>query len=1146
MSHGYFFVQIEKINLSFKQKRENVLVKSRLVWSGHKDLEKIFFGRDGSSQNSFESMEQVAAYSTEENEQEGLQSSSKKWAADLGLSVRSTLLPLDEVTMNQLVNSCIQVDFMLEGEPAVLASLEIPLHAILEGETEWAGSFALGGFAGADPSPDAEDTTAGLLAWAGSNSSVEVRLLCDNDFADFCVGSCKLELAPNSFVRALPEGWQLKAPADTPPELIHEKVQEMLAGNQGKSQEFTLMFPAQLGEEEPLPIPFTTVAGGALLYDVTELLPDELPQSIDPTPLNTQRSAMTSNVVNPALKKGVWTLVFPQGITVYLSRSQYRQLRKKIKAQSNPMVLPMVLQRKQLKVEIEEVATKGKKPVKGKEVVEEKPLEPLWQCIAFVPLTQFMASPGSLEGEISAEVVSLPAGTSFPDMCLEVSEEMVNQRVAELATAHTSLDIKLRFSPALVPLPPKLETGLSTSDIIQPKSIGPEPVPRDVIAELRTELSDIMSQVAEEYAAMFLVDSHDAPPPSADLREKQFMYGLSTSGVYHLFKERLKPRVQRVVRTRFQSRPQNEHEQDRFLSELYTFLMNEVNHILHKRVVEAETKEQIESEPTNPQASEDEDSPAGKASKESVHLLSLCNDAEASMDLVLAHRRHEDRVNAMTRHAEKHDGGSQLLKQAWFQYAEFCLRKIDDFNVDKAGQCLREVLALDSKDEAALALYGAFLMDQGQNEKAETFLLAARDMKLPPLDPGEIEHDEDILAANVGVRLHGLLCMHWSLAGQGRKARESLRHGVLSLLKSGYKEPATQANTPRRTAVKLAQDLAEYFLQYNLLTCAENVLQLAKSSENLAVEKARERQLPTHCSKQQRERTLRLDSQLSLAKGDMDGAESLAVLATELDSSSGLAWFCLGEAQYARGQGTVACESYTKALHLLDPSRGKPQPLGKDGAKLSRAQIGQAQKSTPLHLFLRLGTLYRQLSKLEESREVFLRSCQVWNSPSSWLGAGIACLRLNQLLDAEEALQQANLLDHQNGMIWGYLSLLSLMSGEERLEHANKSLEQALRFQIMDPVLLRELGIAYMAIDRLEVAESLLRQSLALERNPRTQRVLADVNATQNMGTAAVEDYKAVIFNPSADEEEKQQAFSKCIALLKKLGREDEIQAISI
>jgi len=120
------------------------------------------------------------------------------------------------------------------------------------------------------------------------------------------------------------------------------------------------------------------------------------------------------------------------------------------------------------------------------------------------------------------------------------------------------------------------------------------------------------------------------------------------------------------------------------------------------------------------------------------------------------------------------------------------------------------------------------------------------------------------------------------------------------------------------------------------------------------------------------------------------------------------------------------------------------------------------------------------------------------------------------------------------------------MSGEERLEHANKSLEQALRFQIMDPVLLRELGIAYMAIDRLEVAESLLRQSLALERNPRTQRVLADVNATQNMGTAAVEDYKAVIFNPSADEEEKQQAFSKCIALLKKLGREDEIQAISI
>jgi len=120
------------------------------------------------------------------------------------------------------------------------------------------------------------------------------------------------------------------------------------------------------------------------------------------------------------------------------------------------------------------------------------------------------------------------------------------------------------------------------------------------------------------------------------------------------------------------------------------------------------------------------------------------------------------------------------------------------------------------------------------------------------------------------------------------------------------------------------------------------------------------------------------------------------------------------------------------------------------------------------------------------------------------------------------------------------------MCGEDRLEHANKSLEQALRFDIKDPMLLRELGVSYMAIDRLEVAENLLRQSLALDSNPTTRRVLADVNAAQNMGSVAVEDYKAVIFDPAVEEKEKQEAFSKCVALLKKLGREDEIDAIAI
>ena len=57
-----------------------------------------------------------------------------------------------------------------------------------------------------------------------------------------------------------------------------------------------------------------------------------------------------------------------------------------------------------------------------------------------------------------------------------------------------------------------------------------------------------------------------APPPTGQSvvtnpdamaeRKMQFMHYLSTSGVYHSFKERLKPKIQRVARARYGARGQ--------------------------------------------------------------------------------------------------------------------------------------------------------------------------------------------------------------------------------------------------------------------------------------------------------------------------------------------------------------------------------------------------------------------------------------------------------------------------------------------------------------------------------------------------------------------------------------------------------------
>jgi hypothetical protein len=73
-------------------------------------------------------------------------------------------------------------------------------------------------------------------------------------------------------------------------------------------------------------------------------------------------------------------------------------------------------------------------------------------------------------------------------------------------------------------------------------------------------------------------------------------------------------------------------------------------------------------------------------------------------------------------------------------------------------------------------------------------------------------------------------------------------------------------------------------------------------------------------------------------------------------------------------------------------------------------------------------------------------------STTSWLYLGISCLRLGDHTAAEDALTQANILDHLNPRVWGWMCILSLTSSNSgaRKVQAERCYKEARRLGLKD------------------------------------------------------------------------------------------------
>ena len=82
---------------------------------------------------------------------------------------------------------------------------------------------------------------------------------------------------------------------------------------------------------------------------------------------------------------------------------------------------------------------------------------------------------------------------------------------------------------------------------------------------------------------------------------------------------------------------------------------------------------------------------------------------------------------------------------------------------------------------------------------------------------------------------------------------------------------------------------------------------------------------------------------------------------------------------------------------------------------------------------------------------------------STWLGAGIAYLRLQDYDNADVALMEANVMNNRHAEVWGYLALLALHTGQAA--EAEQATMWALRCELCNTQLLDEIGEQYMTLE---------------------------------------------------------------------------------
>uniref|UniRef100_F7GPR2 Cilia and flagella associated protein 70 n=1 Tax=Callithrix jacchus TaxID=9483 RepID=F7GPR2_CALJA len=657
------------------------------------------------------------------------------------------------------------------------------------------------------------------------------------------------------------------------------------------------------------------------------------------------------------------------------------------------------------------------------------------------------------------------------DTPLEVEPSLShNPEGQQYIEARTYIVLEIQLDKALVPKRMPEELARRVKEMIPPRP----PLTRrtggaqKAVSDYHIQIKNISRAILDEYYRMFgkQVATLESDMDSETLEEQkcQLSYELNCSGKYFAFKEQLKHAVVKIVREKYLKTTsfESQEELQTFISELYVFLVDQMHVALNQTM------------PDNAQGT----TATIYTSSEQLRLFAF--EAEVNENFEMAAAYYKERL---VREPQNLDH--------WLDYGAFCLLTEDNI---KAQECFRKALSLNQSHIHSLLLCGVLAVLLENYEQAEIFFEDATCLEPTNVVAWtllglyyEIQNND----IRMEMAFHEASKQLQARTIQTQVTKQKSIGTVEDIEEGGKRESGSGPwgiTNGSATAIKVEAPAGPGATLSILDKFLEESSKLQSDS--------REPILPTQAwdpsinQKSSNAFIKKVPTKKEVSK--CEGSSALLHPGLHYGVSQTTTIFMetirflmkVKAVQFVHRvlahellcpQGGPSCEYYLvlAQTHILKKDFAKAEEYLQQAAQMDYLVMTFAEASWVWRRgFIKGGDATSQVDFCnhefckgqrkgylwliyEKAKKTYMQACKRSPSCLTWLGLGIACYRLDELTEAEDALSEANALNNYNAEVWAYLALVCLKVGRQ-LE-AEQAYKYTKKLKLKDEALLAEI-----------------------------------------------------------------------------------------